>query len=556
MTSAATAILWESWMLTRWGFLSRLGIVLAFVLVASTVYETREAVTEADLDALRGVTFAIIALGAFLGLGVGGPQDGRPGFPHYLGFSRPVSTWLQVIIPMTYRTVFCTALYLIPILIVDLAYGMSALTISATLLMVPITLMTIATAWWTDKKGIGQLIGWVAVWGCISALFYYTLHFNQHTLSEDTRSQWQWSFSFSQQDYLILLSVSVAAVVLTLAGVERQRHGDHGFDFWPLRDSSAQQTDAGWLTELYQTECPTTSAKQAQLWSEINGHGLPAIVWSLVAAVTIPMLWFLSNLLDSQILWGVVTATVVHIPLIMGTPNYGIRMLPGSAYVSTFDATRPLTTAWIAGVKLGVGTFGMTAGILVIAISFWFSAPLVDGFIVFVETIKLFIIDYVKTVPVAELTLWTLVALVQLSTIIAFLATTQALYALYGDRLSFTMLGLLVYPGIVIMMIATKLAPVSFAVANVWFATGMIAVGAIYFIHSVAKNRILSSGQIGVFVLIWILYALAYFYVLREGGLFESDTPAVFIVFRAGICLSSLTIFALAPWSLAMARHQ
>ncbi|MDP7596722.1 MAG: hypothetical protein QGI68_14325, partial [Pseudomonadales bacterium] len=148
-------------MLTRWGFLSRLGIVLAFVLVASTVYETREAVTEADLDALRGVTFAIIALGAFLGLGVGGPQDGRPGFPHYLGFSRPVSTWLQVIIPMTYRTVFCTALYLIPILIVDLAYGMSALTISATLLMVPITLMTIATAWWTDKKGIGQLIGWV-----------------------------------------------------------------------------------------------------------------------------------------------------------------------------------------------------------------------------------------------------------------------------------------------------------------------------------------------------------------------------------------------------------
>jgi hypothetical protein len=557
MTRSAMAMLWESWMTTRWAYLSRLVIVLAFVLLFSTLYEARDKITEDDRDILRVLVFIIIALGALSGFGVGRSQDGRGGFPFYLGFSRPASTWLQVIVPMSYRTVCCTALYLVPILITHLVYDMPALTVSACVLMIPITLMTIAANWWSDRKGISQLIAWVSIPCCATALIYYTLHFNDHTYSEDPKSLWWWSFSFSPQDYLILVLVSVSAVVLTLAGVERQRHGDDGFGFWPTKATdNSQKGDADLLTDLYQTECPTTSAKRAELWSEINGHGLPVIVWCLTAALIMPTLWLLSNLLDSPLFFGVVTIIILHIPLIKGTPTFGIRVKQGSAYMSTFDATRPLNTAWLTGVKLGVSTVSMTLGALLIGISFWVSTPLVEGFVEVVAAFKLFILDNIASKPAGEFVLWVMVTLVQLATMIAFLASLQALYALYSSRLTFSILGLIIYANFLPVMIATKVFPVVVGVAHIWFLAGLIAAGAIYYIQSLAKNQVLNSRQIVVFVFMWTLYALAYFYLLRVDGLLEPDTPAVFIAFRAGVCMLTLAIFAMAPWSLSMARHR
>ena len=105
-------------------------------------------------------------------------------------------------------------------------------------------------------------------------------------------------------------------------------------------------------------------------------------------------------------------------------------------------------------------------------------------------------------------------------------------------------------------MIAAKVVPLSFGLNHVWLATAVIAAGAIYLIYSLAKNRIMRAGQLGILVFIWILYALAYTYLLHKNGLLAPDTPFVFIAFRAGVCVSSLAIFALAPWSLAMTRHR
>jgi len=547
-------VLWESWMLTRWGFLSRLVVALAFILLIFTWYETREVIKETDLGGLRGGCFDISFLCALSGLGLGRSTDGRGGFPFYLGFSRPIPTWLQVAIPMTYRTVCCTGLYLIPVLVTHLVYEMPGLTISASLLMIPITLMTIASSWWTDKAGISRLVGWVTVFFVASLIIYHTLHFNEHTLSEGPEFKWIWSFSFSPQDYLVLLLVSASAVVLSLAGVERQRHGDKSLGFWPTKDSN-HQTEANWLVDLYQTDCPTTSAKRAELWSEINGRGLPVFMWCLITALAIPMLWFLTNLSGYEALWWIVTSIAVCIP-IAAAPTLGIVTKQGIAYMSTFDATRPLNTVWLAGMKLGVSIVGIIAGMLVIGISFWFSAPLVDGFIVLVDTAKQFTLDYLETEPAVLLASFVFVKLVQLSTIVAFMAIVHTTYALYSDHLTFGAVGLILYACVLPLLIAMKVVPVAFAVNHVWFATGLMAAGALYFIYSLAKNRIMRPAHLVVFVFIWILYALAYAYLLRDDGLLDPETPTEFIVFRAGICVSSLTIFALAPWSLAKTRHQ
>jgi hypothetical protein len=548
-------MLWESWMMTRWGFLSRLLIALAFILLAVTIYETREVADDANLRALRAVCSWIGIMCVLSGLGLGRSQDGRGGFPFYLGFSRPVPTWLQVAVPMTYRTVFCTALYLIPILVIDLAYGMSALTKSATLLMIPITLMTIASSWWTDKKGISQLLGWVIVFCGATALFYYTLHFNEHKVADDPEFQWTYSFAFSAQDYLVLLLVSVTSILLTLAGVESQRHGDRGLGSWKLRDSASHQADADWFAELYQTECPTTSAKHAELWAEINGRGLPAIVLSLIVALTIPTLWLLSNLTDSQVFFFIVTIAAAHVP-IAAAPTFGIVTKQGSTYMSTFDATRPLNTTWLAGMKLSVAIVSMMAAMLVIAISCWISIPLVEGFVDGIEIGRQNIVNYFKSMSIVDLVLLFFVRLVQFSTIVAFLAALQTTYALYSDRLTFAVLGLLVYACILPILLATKMVPVSFALSHVWPMLGLMIAGAYYFLYFMAKNGIMGPGQIVALVLIWVLYAMACFYRLRDDDLFAAETPLEFIVFQACICLLSLVILAMAPWSLAMTRHR
>ncbi len=554
-TRAASALLWETWMLTRWGFLSRLFVALAFLAMFMTLYETRDTVREDDLSGLRLISFDIAFLCALSGLGLG-RLEARHGFPFYLGFSRPIPTWLQVVVPMVYRTLFCTALFYVPLLVTDLLYDMPAFFLWASLLMIPITLMAIASQWWTDKKGIAHLIGWLSVCAISCVLVYKTLHIGEINIEDDPEFDWMWMFSFSLKDYAMITVVSAVSIATSLFGVENQRHGDDQLGTWFAVDpNSSQQFGADWFAELYQTDCPTTSAKRAEFWSEINGRALPVFVWSMMGALTLPSLWLLANFSDYVVVWATITFFIACIPL-SGRPTLGIVTKQGATYLSTFDATRPINTAWLAGMKLGVSIVSMVAGMLVIAISMWFSAPLLEGFIFSVETFKEFVFDYVETEPHLHIVLSLVVYLVQFSTMVVFLAVLHTTYALYSDRLSFGMLWLMLYACVLPITIAMKLVPVSVGVNHVWLATGLIAVGAVYFIYSLAKERVMSAGQLLEFVLIWILYALAYFYLQREDGLFEPEVPTEFIVFRVGICLLSLTLFALAPWSLARARHR
>jgi hypothetical protein len=552
--SAAAAILWESWMMTRWGYLSRLVVALAFLLLISTIYETREAVDEEDLLGVRVFSGIVGLLCGLSALGVGRFSDGRKGFPFYLGFSRPVPTWIQVMIPMTYRAIFCTALYLIPVLIAHYAYEMTNLSIASSLLVIPFTFLILANSWWTDKQGMVPLVVGVTIYFGAGALGYYTLHLNDLAPGEDPIPMW-WAFSFTWQDYLTILLASIAAIALTLAGVENQRHGGGGLGAWFSEKFGSRQADADWLTELYQTECPITNAKHAELWSEINGRGLPVFVWSLMAALCIPMIWFLSNLFDSRALHGIGTGFTVFIPL-LAAPTFGIVTKQGSSYLSTFDATRPLNTLWLVGMKMTVAVVSMIAGILVIAVSMWFSTPLVEGFIGGVEVGKENILSYFESLPTIELVLLILVRLVQFSTMVAFLATLSTTYVLYTNRMTYAVLGLLLYACTLPILLATKIVPVSFALAQVWPLLGLMIAVAAYFFFWMAKNAVIKPVQIAALVIVWILYTLAYFYLLREDEIFAPETPVEFVAIRVFLCLLSLVVVAMAPWSLAMIRHR
>lgn len=167
-------------------------------------------------------------------------------------------------------------------------------------------------------------------------ILYYGLHFDVVGFGDD--AAW-WNFRFDLTDWLMIIILSVGSTGFCIYGVSRQRQGE------PLFAGEMKDDQTDWVMSLFETRCPTSSSARAELWGELQGRGLPTVVWSTLAAFAIPLMWFITALLDSINLWFVVTYGVLLIPLAKGTPTFRVRIKEGTAALSLFDATRPLTTA-------------------------------------------------------------------------------------------------------------------------------------------------------------------------------------------------------------------
>jgi hypothetical protein len=541
------AMLWESWMLTRWGFVTRLLVTLTFIAFIAAAASSSGPLSEEQLYGLRATCFWISVFCFFSGLSMDKRADSQRGFPFHLGYVRPVPTWLLVTVHLGFRTALCSLLYLIPIMVVHLMYGVQSLMLYAALLAIPITLTSLANSWWTDKGGVMEIVGWSVVALVIWAVIYYSLHFNEHTLVDDLELNWWNDFSFSLADYFILGVTSLVSTTLVILGVRRQRHGE---------EHLLGTLDGGWFEELYETECPGGSRKAAELWQEFQGQGLPGLVWSLAAAVSLPTLWLISAIFESTSLFWIATGIFIMTPFLKGTPSFGLRVTGGVPELSIFAATRPMPTAWLAGVKVAVAAFSVTAGALAISISAWFAIPMVEDFILPMSVLREFVLDYLAATPFLQIALMVLMILVQFVTLITVLCVFTALFTIFGDRFTLILLLLFIYSGVAGVFVAARLVPIWVGEAHIFLASGLIAVAAGYSIFAVYQKAILKAQHIAVFSTLWLLYACAYVYMKQVNDAITADTPAVFVAFHIGVCLCSLGAITWAPWSLSMARHR
>ena len=438
------------------------------------------------------------------------------------------------------------ALWFVPIFAGHLYWEMPDLALWGTLLILPVALMSVTSAWWTTRSGAIRLGGMVLAYFSACMLIYYGLHFDVMDLGNQ---DWWWAFEFDVADWLMISLVSAGATALCIYGVGRQRRGE------PLFAAEVQADQTDWVMSLFETPCPTTSAERAEVWGEVQGRGLPTLVWSTLAALAVPLLWFITALLDSISLWFVVTYGVFLIPLAKGTPSFGVRIKEGTAALSLFDATRPLTTAWLTFTKAGVAVFSITLGVLALLTSFWFAAPLVEHHIEFIEPIKSAAHNYVRNSSTSEITAELFVLFMQFATMVVALEVMQTAYASKGDRLTYGLLGLLVYGCILTLLIAMKLVSVDFGLAHLWLTFALIAGASVWFIALLWRDRVLSVGQLALIVGIWGIYALAYAHTLNISGTFVADTPAAFLAFRAAVCTLTLLVFVSAPLSFDRARH-
>lgn len=551
LTSVLPALLWESWSLTRAGILIRLTIILLFMTFCMVVYETRPLPTEEDLRGLKALLNFIALCGLASVYGIGQTGQGERGFPFRQNFTRPLPIAWLVVVPLLYRAVAYWLIFVIPLTLIHLLYGVPQYLFYTSLLIYPSSLLLLAGAWWTSDSGLLRLVTWVVIALIISALLWQTMGWEQ---PPDDIDVFFASFAFTAVDYLLIVGASALAISMAVVGGKQQRQGEPG-GFWAVLDNS--KTDQGnWFEDLYLTECPTTSPGRAELWAETNARGMPALVWSAVAAALLPTLWLVSNLLDSEVLWWSGTYAVLIAPLVKTSPNLGVYTRSGVTSISVFEETHPMDIGWLALMKVGVATLSLLGGVTLITLSLWLSMPLTDNFIEVVALLRLYLIDYVRDATPLTVALAVFVRLVQLVSLITLVAVLQATYAIYTDRITISLFVLAMYVWLLPLAIFADVLPVWAGFAHLWAVTGVLVLAAFALSGSVIRRNILSPTGLAGLLLSWALYACAYAFLLVNDGTIDSATPLSFIALRASICLSTLVIFIMAPWSMGITRHQ
>ena len=115
MWNPATAVLWESWRLSR--------LPMAIAMFLATLGGA--ALIVLPFPGEMGVTLTVpwVIYLAWFSQHWALKIDGRKGFSLLAGFSRPIPTWVLVTVPMAYVAASSAVTYLVPILVLRTAFG-------------------------------------------------------------------------------------------------------------------------------------------------------------------------------------------------------------------------------------------------------------------------------------------------------------------------------------------------------------------------------------------------------------------------------------------------
>src|SRR5688572_28466679 len=150
------AMLWENWRLTKLEVAWRLVLGIVGGLTVLAVFSSQR---EAIKDLSAAIALILIVLPHFVGwLSMAKLNSGRPGFPLYLLYTRPVRTAVLVGIPMAYLTAVPAAIYLVSALLLRVTSGYPFPLLPAAAWIAALNLVLAAMNWSTRNRAI-QMLG-------------------------------------------------------------------------------------------------------------------------------------------------------------------------------------------------------------------------------------------------------------------------------------------------------------------------------------------------------------------------------------------------------------
>lgn len=585
MRSPVLAILWESWRLTRveaaWrlalGIAAGLAVPVVFGVVAANFVEDREAVT--NLGAVVAL-FLVILPNLVTWQSVAQLNGLRPGFPFHLVYTRPVRTAVLVGVPMAYLTVAPTAIYVISALLLRATFGYSFPLLSAAAWIAALNVVLVATHWCSRTRVVQMLGGMApsAVWSGLVAS-----HFNGEIDWHDASSLWPTLFDGPFGDYAPFAEYALFGVIglasfgLTVAAVERQRHGDGRV---PIPWSGVGFSDH--LISLFRFPCPTSSATLAQVWFELRSRGLPllsigvalAIVNLLLYAVGGPIDALLTNEFRAYVkcadrgcfyarpfamLFAMGSMAAV---LALGGNAFGILARQGRAYVSPFEVTQPYGTGRVAVLKVLVRSVCVLMALAIVGVSVWAPGSLIAAGEIFGDPLQ----SVQRTLEGAAgvLTGYEQLALAVIGGIgaammVASRAALAALWTSYPRRLNIVGSFLLFYGGVLVLLtLAGQRWNVPLGAilrGTAWIVASAILCATVYLAWRTFEERLLTLYQAWGIVLLSALFAAGWVTLLGAAGVSLNGMSAADAVWILSPALLPLTIGVLAPWSYSRVRH-
>ena len=567
MRSPVAAMLWELWRVTRAeaAWKQALGVVVAVAAwIASAVYPPLEI---AAWDEFARITLFMPHIVGWLS--VAALSGGRPGFPFYLHYTRPIPTAVMVGLPTAYLTALSFAIYVVSAFLLRAASGHPFSVLPAAAWVATITLV-LRTIGWSSRSVVVVMLGSLAtLFGGGSAIGTRLDSFPN-------------DIDYPLTDYAVIALIGLICFGATVARVTRQRRGD----------AQAVRTPGtgfrGWLIDLFPFACPTSSATRAQMWLDLKSNGLPVLASGVVLAIVILLLSAAGNPIDAAFAdeiktrlsctnedcflvraWPVLL-TPVSLLLVLGLArnSFGIRRRQGRADLSAFELTQAHGTAQLAFLKVLVMSACVLAAIIAIGAAVWISVPLL-GDPVFIQ---MFNVPLNSQRPAITGAVAALAAYEQLSVMVvvavgvviavAALAMFGALRIRYARRMTIAASSLLLsclalallalgqHKGIVSPFVVGAI----FTAAR-WIVSGAIVFTIVYVCWSGFAERVLTIRYASGALAISAAFGAAWLTVLQMAGVRLAGMPAMNAVWILSPALLPLTIGVLAPWSLSRIRH-
>lgn len=580
--SPVTAMLWESWRLT-WRQLVLFGAIAGFsgwALLAvagfrcATVPPYAPEFAASCLPRVEFAAFVVLVSVAIMALASICMVTGRakPGFPDALAFARPVRTSLFVAVPMLYRAAACAAIYVIPAVVLRATYGVAFPVVPVAALLATGAVAFLGSNWFTRNPklrtpttiamflfGVPAILRWLNPWNAAAGA-------SPPLVVPDI-------VTLSVPDYALIALLVGVLYFVTVSGVERQRHVDGGEQPGPRPSQSpAVQrpgADSKGMVEHFRDAaiaivrwpCPTSSPLAAELWIETTARALPVLAIGLLLALCIPVLVALGARVQANAiaLLGVFVVTCVLIVLALPffaaiSTSFWNREASIRAPMNAFEATRPVATARLAAVQIGVAAGAILVAWTFIAVSFWFSLRLA-GAGTALASLPDTIAASLGAAPVRRLVGIPAVGLVAFSTMIALLAAIRALAAIYGKRIWLGLLGVGLYSIFAIFAILTERWSTAVIGAHLWAVGVAIPAVTVFVMARAVGERILLPRHAGIALALWGAFLAVVWLVARDFGISLDGLAPAIVALVLAAALLPLTASMLAAWSLGLIRH-
>jgi hypothetical protein len=589
MTTRARIVvmLWEIWRVTRvevaWKLAFGIGGLAVLALCAALGPADDARRYENVMDNGAAIAMTLLVVPHLMGwLSLARFTGGRPGFPLYLHYTRPVRTAVMVGLPMVYLTAVSTAIYLASALLLRVTSGYAFPLLPVAVWMAALNLVWVAASWSTRNKTMQVCVMVFAITRAYSVAMDRLTGVEIEGSYDWPPRLWPTLFDFPLTDYAWIALIGLASLGVTVAGVVRQRRGEG----W-VEVPSAQR-DGFWdrLVELFRFPCPTSSATRAQVWLDLKSNGLPVVTIGMTLAIVILLVSAVANPIDAAInadprvscpiaecfyvraMPSFFTPLSLFIILFLGGNAFGIRRRQGRTYVSAFEVTHAHGTAQLAALKVLVKSVCALASIIAIGVSVWISVHLL-GDAVFIQIWNVPLRSQLPAITGAiaamtgteQLSL-VVVAAVGLVIWVAAIAALGAVWTRYSRRatiaassllLSGFALGLLALAGHR-GMVSPLVVDAVLATAR-WTFVGAMALTTVYVSWSGFAERVLTVRYASGVLIISAAFAAAWLTVLQMAGVQLAGMSALNVVSILSPAWLPLMASVLAPWSLSRIRH-